>query len=509
MDKKSNYDLAREILNPFLKSYVQKLFDELEEINIIKKIKSSPNDIQKYQLLQQIKFREKAIESKESTFQINESFKEFKKVLTNIYINTELNHSSNTSDIPFYKIIEELNDNKILIIPNYDKTPLKDIFSLDDRNIDDIDIAQRIEKIFIETKFNFKEYTKSIIVYFLKKKIFEYLNHFDIYEDPTIFLEEVDIYFIGKNKSENTPSLLFEIKFISSASNSLKEIIFQSYELLKKYEHLTKQNSRIIIIMVTDDSYANFPKLIFKFNQDISELFPDYLGKITLIPVDKLNFHLISKDMNRVNFYDSILFSDSPRIVRPTKDIYSNANFLKSETGTFSVWIKLGPLQNYHNSDMNFEYIISHASNDYHSIAGDYSDVFSISLASDKSGKGVTRSNSIHWRFWISNSQRENFYLKGPSLDLNSRNSWHNIIVRWDHKKPILELIINGVTCAHNNYEYVHFWPKMFLDKLTVGTWGNKANVHYIGLPLYRLITVSKYLDDNWVKNELNNLPVG
>ena len=510
MINKTNYEIATEMLKPFLTSYMQSLLNEMESNKIIQKIDSTDDSIQQYELIQEVKIETILPELHTDNGPVLNDFKEFRKTIRGAYFHLGFSRSENPSSISFPRILEELDENGILNIVDYNKSPLKEIFSLDDRNMDDTDFTSSILQTFKDKKLDFAAYTNSVIAYFIRKKVFNYLNHFNISESKIPFLEDgVEIDFIGKSDDASFPDLLFEIKLRSRVSENIKELIFKAYETLKTYGRLFDKENRIIIIAVTNENFGNFEKLNYRFKKTLVDLFPDFIDRITFIPVDKYNLHFLERDLNRINFYDTLLFDETPKVVTAAKDFFANANLLKSETGTFSVWVKLKSIQDYLDKDMNFEYIVSHAANDYRSIGGDYQDVFSVSLASNKSGKVTSKSDTFYWRVWISNEQRENFYLKGPSLNSNSADTWHNLIVRWDHSKPLIEFIVNGSLCDENSNDYLKFWPTSFLEKMTVGTWGNKAQVHYIKLPLFRLITSTKYLDNDWIKNERNNYPSG
>jgi len=95
------------------------------------------------------------------------------------------------------------------------------------------------------------------------------------------------------------------------------------------------------------------------------------------------------------------------------------------------------------------------------------------------------------WKFWLV----PNNPAHGKSWRYEDREEirlgWHHFLVRWNHEKPILEVLLDGNPII-SEADYVPHWPKRIMADITVGCWPTGWSEHFI---------------DTWVANvgELEN----
>ncbi|PKP21779.1 MAG: hypothetical protein CVU05_05985 [Bacteroidetes bacterium HGW-Bacteroidetes-21] len=249
----------------------------------------------------------------------------------------------------------------------------------------------------------------------------------------------------------------------------------------------------------------------YVFNQKVEELFPNQNTNIIFAPISVKRLNLIDDEFRNIETLlleqqiETIKFKEKPYKVSINEELQIDASFLSSKQGSFSTWVKLKSVNEYYKNMMNFEYLISHATNNYLPKNNKYQNVFSIALVPNVSNKSGKLPTEIRWVFWISNDKWESSFIKGPVLS-NNEEMWYHILIRWDHDKPQVDFLIDG-QIIDSRKDYFSFWPTNFLKSAFIGTWGNRQPIHYIKRPLFRFFTSSIYLNNEWVEIELKNKP--
>ncbi len=504
----------KEGLQPFLNSYTKLLLEGLVEDNIIRKIKNPlNNEAEAYELVRGIKDTINLNELPKQDNKLVSDFLAFREMLINIYYSMDYKNSSEARQLPLSIIIEKFESEGVLSLSKLTDSPLKDIFDKAERLLDDQEIEKDAIGIFKKNNLNFSLFTNRLLEFYAYKKSSTFFTDFkfdqEVVIDGASSRRQLDI--VGNNS--DGADLLFEIKYRKRILSTLKEMLFQGYEQLTKYENKTNKSNYLILLVFTDEYNNTFDKEHYRFKQNLEELFPDYTDKIFFVPVSTKYLHLIDEGFKDLKpklqklQIDTLLFSETPKLITSNNEVLVDASFLKSPKGSFATWVKLKPVQEYLNKLMNSEYVISHATDNYNSLKKGYQNVFAVALAPNQTNNTNKKPTQVFWRTWISNVNRESSFLTGPSLT-NEEDQWYHLMVRWNHSLPRIEFLIDG-KLIEGNSEYRKYWPERetILQKAFIGGWGGRQNIHFLNLPQYRLITSSEYLSDDWVKIEMKNKP--
>ena len=507
-------DIAKDDLKSILKPYLELLLNGLTKDNIIEKKETKGQEVT-YSVKKEISV---TIKDKNIFNVNNEAFKlfaEFKYIASDAFNILEPLDKLKNSPQLFSDIVQYYEKHNVINIPNIDNLRMIKILNQGETLLDDDEIKKDAFKLISDKRINYNSYIFSILHFFSYKMATTHFEKSDV--EITVIPSKTDSVpsfgFIGKNKNPNLPDLVFEIKYRKKPASGIKDSLFKGFEDLTRYNRETNKENCFVLLLFNDDNPAGFEKLNYKFQQVAEELFPTFLDKIFFCPISTKNLKLITEEFNKIVInlpkieFSNAKYLDKPKIIANGTEEFINAEFINSKMGTVSVWVKLKSINDYDNKKMNNEYIISYATSDYRStrVNGEYlyENVFAISLSPDETdaiGRKV-----IRWRFWISNFNREYIELVSPQL-INFSEQWYHVLVRWDHISQFLELLIDG-KLVDKSSDFVQYWPNHASSNAFLGTWGNKAKIHYLNLPLYRLLTTNSVLNDRWVKSELLNRP--
>ncbi len=178
------------------------------------------------------------------------------------------------------------------------------------------------------------------------------------------------------------------------------------------------------------------------------------------------------------------------------------SSILRAVRGGISIWVYLDPFGNGIRRLVNNRYILSHDTNSgLHTEDDRYLNVFSLS----RGPKSYDPPEGHYWKIWITNGEGESWSAKyRDSIDLQV--GWHHFLVRWDKGKPLIELLIDGLTVIEYP-DYLNCWPTEYTTNLLIGTWTSGWKDHYVDTYLWRAQGIYTFPDDNWVAAERKNTP--
>lgn len=121
-------------------------------------------------------------------------------------------------------------------------------------------------------------------------------------------------------------------------------------------------------------------------------------------------------------------------------------------------------------------------------------------FALSRSPKTFSPPPGPYWRVWLHDGKGN-----GHSWGLDDSRSlepdWHHFAVPWDHGRPLLQMLIDGVVQISTD-DYLQYWPSEISQQVLIGTWVGKAKIHYVNTLLWRPILRRHFLDDAWMKAE-------
>jgi hypothetical protein len=184
-----------------------------------------------------------------------------------------------------------------------------------------------------------------------------------------------------------------------------------------------------------------------------------------------------------------LITSKDPNSVRKL-----SADILRKPSGGVACCVFVSPFGKGIRNLVNNRYLFSHAGTP----VSPYANVFSLLRGPRKFEK-----DEIHipvWKLWLCNgSSNGNWYHIGDTDSFPS--GWHSFVVRWDHTKPSLELVIDGqVLISVNNY--LPHWPEQFTSEITVGAWPRPWSEHYIETCAARWKVLENAFDTSAIEEE-------
>ena len=101
------------------------------------------------------------------------------------------------------------------------------------------------------------------------------------------------------------------------------------------------------------------------------------------------------------------------------------------------------------------------------------------------------------WKVWLKN---EADVSKNLMVDDNEQIQvgWHSFVLRWDHSKPLLELLIDGHV-AIAAADYVDAWPVRFTTDISLGAWPRHSPEHYVETCIAGWRTLDNPFDDTLI----------
>jgi hypothetical protein len=79
---------------------------------------------------------------------------------------------------------------------------------------------------------------------------------------------------------------------------------------------------------------------------------------------------------------------------------------------------------------------------------------------------------------------------------------WHHFLVRWDHDKSVLELLVDHTALIHVE-DYKRYWPTEASETMTIGCWPSLAKIHVVNTSIWRAQVLQGFPADGWIRQEL------
>lgn len=144
---------------------------------------------------------------------------------------------------------------------------------------------------------------------------------------------------------------------------------------------------------------------------------------------------------------------------------------------------------------MNNRHIFAHAV----SPSSPYKNVLSFHRGPEKFEEG--KKDKPTWQLWLVPDASIHGVWRHPDTE-TIEVGWHHFLVRWDHQKPVLELLLDGQAIIHTE-DYLKYWPHRVLTSMTVGCWPNPWREHYIDTWIADVGIVANPFDSRHIENAL------
>lgn len=177
-------------------------------------------------------------------------------------------------------------------------------------------------------------------------------------------------------------------------------------------------------------------------------------------------------------------------LAKPGYNSTLNGEILGSNSGIFSIWGYVADIHNRIHPRRRNMYIVSHASNNGNPSKDPTSARYHNAWAILRVVPTAIESKGV-WRFWCNNISKELTH-----LDYNNSLSfgWHLFSVAWSSEDNYIKFAIDKKVVAEENFSN---WPTDFSSSIIIGTWPNRADIHYYDSKIgpYKFIE-SKYRED-------------
>lgn len=174
------------------------------------------------------------------------------------------------------------------------------------------------------------------------------------------------------------------------------------------------------------------------------------------------------------------------------------SDVLRETTGGISVSVYVSPFGSGIRRLVNNRYIIAHAV----SALDPYSNVVSLSHGPRKfSGEDI---EAPAWKVWLVNDTGVSRLLRVDDTEQISVG-WHNFILRWNHEKPLLELLLDGRgVIAEPNY--AEAWPTRFTTDISLGSWPKRWAEHYVDTCIARWQILDQPFEEGVIADQVGAL---
>lgn len=498
------------LLKQFIDCFTQSLLDEMVSNNIIKETSDALRpDEQAYSLVFEQADGE-GIDNIPSKKKENlNNLNLFKSAIKAV------GHALNIKNSKISNIISDLKDSNTFI--NSSSEQIDELIKIIDINSELLSTAE-IQNGIINTienyKINFSQLINDVLKFYTHEKavkVFPDKSFGKQAVKSTIENSSFDIIGISNNQTHDT---LFGVKYRRKNISSYSSILYQYVDSLAKYDKKSNKENILFILVFTFEESKKNEEIKYRFNKDIEDLFPEFAGRIIFLPLNVNSIYELGNKLDEclidsinVKRKVEILFKSNPYLVPLNEKYQATSAFIQSQIGSFACWVKVPPLSFFCEKPMNNIYIIGHDTSNGQAevVNGEnvHANAWGFCLSPNKFNTlHKVPPTSVHWRLWTSNEKYENFYLKCPAWK-EKETKWHHFFIRWNHNNPSLELFFDGILIDSSN-TYLPFWPKLYFDYVSVGSWLNNHKYHHLNMELYRTVFSQIFLNDSWLKNELN-----
>jgi hypothetical protein len=202
---------------------------------------------------------------------------------------------------------------------------------------------------------------------------------------------------------------------------------------------------------------------------------------------------------------DSVLFRDPSLVTARSPQSFGSLpskviDKATQDSGGISLWAYLHPFEQGIRRLENNRYLIGHGTNGGH--IKDFEDRarYPNMLSLRHRPASYNPPRDPIWEVCISNERGYEWALSFPDSQ-KFEPGWHHFVVRWDHRQPVIELVIDGEMVAQGS-DYSPHWPEQRDQAIWIGAWPNKAPIHYVETQLWRAQVVSAWPTDRWMKDE-------
>ena len=224
---------------------------------------------------------------------------DFRELCQSLYFNLNEELTVTKDQVLISNIVDFFEREGALSIPNIKSSRLRDILDkgqvlLNDRNIE---IQQEAGEL-LDIKNGHNRYIASLLQYYVKEKVRREFPNFKLTENLKVGAAQVDL--VGVSEDQDEPNVLFEVKYRKKALNSLKDDLFEAFDLMTRYDRTNPKDTCLVLIIFSDEGSDAQEKLYYRFKQYIEESFPTFSERIFLIALFIKNNHILKGELKKL-----------------------------------------------------------------------------------------------------------------------------------------------------------------------------------------------------------------
>jgi hypothetical protein len=353
-------------------------------------------------------------------------------------------------------------------------------------------------------------YVSWLLEYLSLTLLEDHLSDYEFEKKNKVFnggtVEAID--FIGLSYASSIPDILVQVEYKRKNVDEFNDVLIQTARSLKEYNNSTKKENVLILFLYNaSEDEINFDKIKLRFNKTVEGQFPDFAGRIIYLPLSTNRFNALEGELLRLKSTLSqirnrvkVIFREVPYLISKEENFKISSDFISKPIGSFATWIRVPPAKEISQEIENNRYVIAHDTQNGNQVNSRYLNAWGLALSPKIYHKAID--NAVRWKMWSTNDIGEDYNFVAPEEWQFPETEWHHFLIRWNHNKPSLELLIDGKSIDIRN-DYFNAWPKKFNEYMRLGIWTNGHPRHDLGMPLYRVITSENYLSDIWLSNEI------
>ena len=212
--------------------------------------------------------------------------------------------------------------------------------------------------------------------------------------------------------------------------------------------------------------------------------------------------HIKASTNKEKNKKSNTLAMECPHNYLATEGFASSINtqFLNTENGIFNVW---GYVNDDHNKiypKRRHMYLLGYATNNGISLknpsTANYPNAWAISRLTP-----TNEDNLGKWRFWCNNISKDLTHLDYSKM---LTGGWHLFTISWSKTSNYIKFIIDNDIVVEDSFKN---WPTDYSGSLMLGTWSNKASVHYFNSKVGHWKFIEKEYNYHLINEYFENKP--
>lgn len=252
-------------------------------------------------------------------------FRDFQRIASEVYRQLKNITSDEITRLGFSQIAVFFVKEKLFELPGLNSSTLQTLFNNPRVILEDHETQTDAIELFRKHKLDFPSYINKVLVYYTQVSFILEFSGYVVEEQG----KNTGLDILVKARVPDDPDIILNIKFRRKALTVLKEDIYQTAELLNRYQASTGKISQAVLVLYSDEGTSGLEKVDFRFKQIIEDSLINGADRISLISAYIGNLHFLPNLVKKfktefiggyTTYPDAILESQAPPKSRPDID---------------------------------------------------------------------------------------------------------------------------------------------------------------------------------------------